>query len=147
MPGVLIADDSPEIRSVIRTFLESATSFEVCGEANDGTIAIERAQQLKPDVILLDLIMPELNGVQAASIIKQLLPQSKIILFSLLAEIPVKLATAVGVDVVLSKSDGLDGIAKAIGRLTSEISQSNAPAATSETAPTKKAPPPADDVQ
>jgi DNA-binding NarL/FixJ family response regulator len=74
-------------------------------------------------VILLDLIMPELNGVQAASIIKQLLPQSKIILFSLLAEIPVKLATAVGVDVVLSKSDGLDGIAKAIRRLTPGISR------------------------
>lgn len=146
MPGVLIADDSPEIRSVIRTFLESATSFEVCGEANDGTIAIERARQLKPDVILLDLVMPELNGVQAASILKQLLPQSKIILFSFLAEVPSKLAGAVGVEVVLSKSDGLDGIAKAIGRLTSGISQPNATTATATDPPTK-VPPPADDVQ
>jgi DNA-binding NarL/FixJ family response regulator len=61
MLGVLIADDSPEIRSIVRTFLESATSFKVCREAGDATVAIERAQQLKPDVILLDLIMPELK--------------------------------------------------------------------------------------
>jgi chemotaxis response regulator CheB len=67
MPGVLIADDSPKIRSIVRTFLESATSFKVCGEAGDATVAIESAQQLKPDVILLDLIMPELNGIQAAN--------------------------------------------------------------------------------
>jgi DNA-binding NarL/FixJ family response regulator len=123
MPGVLIADDSPEIRSIVRTFLESATSFKVCGEAGDATVAIESAQQLKPDVILLDLIMPELNGIQAASILRQLLPQSKIILFSFLAEIPGRLATAVGVDVVLSKSGGLDGIAEAIRSLTSSSSQ------------------------
>jgi DNA-binding NarL/FixJ family response regulator len=92
-------------------------------EAADGTVAIERAQRLKPDVILLDLIMPELNGIQAASILRQLLPQSKIILFSFPAEIPGRLATAVGVDVVFSKSDAFDGIAEALRSLTSSSSQ------------------------
>jgi two-component system, NarL family, vancomycin resistance associated response regulator VraR len=147
MPGVLIVDDSPEIRSLIRTFIESTTSLQVCGEVGDGTKAIERAKELEPDVVLLDLIMPELNGVQAASILKRHLPDTKIILFSFFTEVPGKsLAAAVGVDYVLSKSDGLNGIAEAIRTVTAGIPPLDVTASRKNNA-AKKIPPPADDVQ
>jgi DNA-binding NarL/FixJ family response regulator len=122
MSGVLIVDDSPTIRSIIRAYLEITTSFRVCGEAGSGTTAIERAQALKPDVVLLDLVMPQVNGAQAAPIIKRLLPDTKIILFSFLTDVPsTSLAEAVGVDAVLSKPTDLTGIVEAIRKVTSNI--------------------------
>jgi YesN/AraC family two-component response regulator len=60
MPGILIADDS-SIRLLLRSFVEIKTKFTVCGEAENGTDAIEKAQQLQPDLVLLDLSMPLLN--------------------------------------------------------------------------------------
>jgi|HubBroStandDraft_6_1064221.scaffolds.fasta_scaffold146608_1 DNA-binding NarL/FixJ family response regulator len=143
MPGLLIVDDSPEIRSLIRTFIESTTSFKVCGEAGDGTAAIETAKQVKPDIVLLDLVMPELNGVQAASVLKRQLPETKIILFSFFTEVPGKsLAAAVGVDYVLSKSEGLNGIAEALRSVTTRISPSSS--SPSGIGAPKKFPPPTD---
>ena len=56
---VLIADDSTSVRDVIRTFLRDQEEIEICGEAVDGLDALEKAQSLKPDLILLDLVMPE----------------------------------------------------------------------------------------
>jgi len=60
MPGILIANDS-SIRLLLRSFVETKTKFTVCGEAENGTDAIEKAQQLQPDLVLLDLSMPLLN--------------------------------------------------------------------------------------
>ena len=58
---ILVADDNDIVRTVIRFFLETK-GFEVCGEAADGVHAIEKAQQLKPDLIVLDVAMPRMNG-------------------------------------------------------------------------------------
>jgi CheY-like chemotaxis protein len=66
---ILVIDDGDSVRDVIRIFLEHA-GFEVCGEAADGVEAIEQAKKLKPDLIVLDLAMPRMNGVEAASILK-----------------------------------------------------------------------------
>ena len=74
--SILIVDDSETVRQVVRTFLESK-GFQVCGEAADGSQAIERAMELTPDLILLDVAMPGMNGVEAASVLKGRLPKTQ----------------------------------------------------------------------
>lgn len=106
MPGILIVDDNQTIRYLLRTFIESKTKFPVRGEAENGADAVEKAQQLRPDLILLDLSMPVMNGAEAAAVLKRMMPQTKIILFTMYGGAEM-LATAVGADLVLSKTDGL----------------------------------------
>ena len=113
MPSrVLIVDDYPPIRFAIRTFLECKTAVEVC-EAANGLDAIEKAKQLNPDLIVLDLVMPQMNGAEAASVLKRRMPHVPIILFTLYDEaIGESLASALGVDLVLPKAKGLTGLAE-----------------------------------
>jgi two-component system nitrate/nitrite response regulator NarL len=112
MPGLLICDDNPNIRYLLRAFVESRTPFNVCGEAAHGVEAIEKAKKLQPDLILLDLCMPIMTGAEAAVILKGMVPRMKIILFSMhVDDIPKSLATAVGIDLALSKSDGISKLA------------------------------------
>jgi DNA-binding NarL/FixJ family response regulator len=106
---ILIADDSETIRTLIRAFIENRAGFEVCGEAVDGVDAIEKAKELKPDLIILDLAMPRMNGAAAASVLKRMMPDVPIILFTMYDEIMSKaLTSAVHVDLVLSKPNGLN---------------------------------------
>src|SRR5882757_9393730 len=82
-PGkVLLIDDGDAVRDVIRTFLEKR-GFQVCGEAADGIVAIEKAKALKPDVIILDLAMPRMNGMEAASVLSRIMPRVPIILLTI----------------------------------------------------------------
>lgn len=105
--SILVVDDSDTVRKVTRLFLETQVDLEVCGEAVDGTDAIEKAKKLKPDLIVLDLAMPEMNGIEAASVIKGMMPEVPIVLFTLYREsIGDALASAVGIDAVLSKPEG-----------------------------------------
>lgn len=76
---ILVVDDSDQWRILVRSILEGTSSFQVIGEASDGIEAIEKAAMLRPDVVLLDLAMPRLNGIDAAGKIKQVCPESKII--------------------------------------------------------------------
>jgi CheY-like chemotaxis protein len=64
-PTLLICDDNPNIRYLLRAYVESRTPFNVCGEAAHGVEAIEKAKQLQPDLILLDLSMPIMTGAEA----------------------------------------------------------------------------------
>jgi DNA-binding NarL/FixJ family response regulator len=106
--SILIADDSETIRAVLRTFLESREGFEVCGEAVDGVDAIEKAKELHPDLIILDLAMPRMNGAAAASVLKRRMPKTPIILFTISDGVMGKaLASAVDVDLILAKPNGL----------------------------------------
>src|SRR5258705_6445188 len=96
MPGILICDDNPNIRYLLRVFVESQTPFKVCGEASHGTEAIEKARVLQPELILLDLAMPVMSGAEAASVLKAMLPRTKIILFSMhMDNVPRSLAAAI----------------------------------------------------
>jgi CheY-like chemotaxis protein len=79
---ILVIDDGDSVRDVIRIFLEHA-GFEVCGEAADGVQAIEMAKKLKPDLIVLDLAMPRMNGAEAASILGQTMPKMPLVLLTL----------------------------------------------------------------
>ena len=108
MPGILIVDDNPSIRYLLRICVESKTGFAVCGEAGHGVEAIEKARQLHPDLIILDLSMPVMNGAEAAVFLKRSMPQVKIILFTMHADnVGRALGAVVGIDLTLSKSDGL----------------------------------------
>jgi DNA-binding NarL/FixJ family response regulator len=64
-------------------FLESQLDLEVCGKAVDGIDAIEKARALKPDLVVLDLAMPRMNGLEAASQLKAMMPQLPIVLFTI----------------------------------------------------------------
>jgi DNA-binding NarL/FixJ family response regulator len=107
MKKILIVDDCEAVRAAVRYRLESQAGLEVCGEAVDGTDAIEKAKQLQPDLILLDLNMPKMNGAAAASVLKSLHPRVPIILFTMYEDAIEALAPVIGVDVVLSKPAGL----------------------------------------
>jgi len=80
--SVLIADDQAMIRQTLCYLFASQQDFEVCGEAENGLEAVEMAQVLRPDLILLDLSMPMMNGIEAACELKRLMPMVPIIVFS-----------------------------------------------------------------
>jgi DNA-binding NarL/FixJ family response regulator len=112
---VLIADDSAIVRQILTHFLQHRRGIKVCGEAANGLEAVEKAKVLRPDLVLLDLAMPEMNGAEAAFALKQLMPNVFIILFSMYSEnIGRALTSAVGVDLVLSKPDGMKALADAV---------------------------------
>lgn len=121
--AVLIVDDSVTVRSAIRTFLEVTMQMKVCGEAADGLEAIQMASEHKPTLILMDLSMPSMNGVEAASVIKKQAPESRIVVFTLYTDaIGRAMAKAAGVDVVVSKSEGATGLMRALLPLLNEDS-------------------------
>jgi DNA-binding NarL/FixJ family response regulator len=105
---VLIVDDNVYVRDLIHSFLQDAPEIEICGEAINGVEAIEKAKQSKADVVLLDLSMPNMNGVETASILKKTVPGVCVIMFTMYSEnIPKNAISSMGVDLVLSKTDGI----------------------------------------
>jgi CheY-like chemotaxis protein len=107
MKSILIVDDSKSARVAIRAAIETCTSFRVCGEATDGVEAIDKGPELNPDLVIMDLAMPEMNGVVAANLLKKKIPEIPIVLFTIYAdELRNSLSSALGVTMVLSKVDG-----------------------------------------
>jgi DNA-binding NarL/FixJ family response regulator len=113
--SVLIVDDNQMVRKVVRHFFESLPDWNVGGEAGEGSEAVQKATELKPDLILMDFSMPNMNGIEAASVVKKMLPDVHIILFTIFNDaLGSGLTSAVGVDLVVPKSEGLSGLWKAI---------------------------------
>jgi DNA-binding NarL/FixJ family response regulator len=105
--SILVVDDNGALRKLTRLLLETQTDLEVCGEAFDGVDAIKKTKELKPDLVLLDLSMPRMNGIEAASVIKGIMPQVLIVLFTLYKEtLGNAVVSVVGIDAVVSKPDG-----------------------------------------
>jgi len=105
---ILIVDDLPQMRKLMRAYLEEDGDFQVCGEAIDGFDAINKAKILKPDLIILDASMPRMNGIEAAPKLKQLLPETPIILFTFHEGMMRGFdAREVGVDAVVTKASGM----------------------------------------
>jgi DNA-binding NarL/FixJ family response regulator len=114
---ILIADDSQIVRGIIRSFLERKPNIEICGETADGRQTIDVALALQPDLLILDVLMPEFNGIEVASILKKSLPKTKTILFTMYGDFIKNLALAAGVNVIVSKSDGLAPLLKTLESL------------------------------
>lgn len=126
---VLIADDSEFVRSVIRQALETQLNLKVCAEAADGPEAIETAKALLPDVIVLDLAMPTMNGLEVATTLRKHLPEAIIVLITvhenaLGQAIGSSVAAKTGINVALSKHQGIGKLVQTIQEL---IRQSQAP--------------------
>ena len=79
---ILIADDHELVREGLRALLAARPAWEVCGEAVDGVEAIEKAVELRPDIVLLDVSMPRLGGLEAAAVIRRESPASEIVIVS-----------------------------------------------------------------
>jgi DNA-binding NarL/FixJ family response regulator len=79
---ILIADDHDLMRRGVRTLLESHAGWEVCGEAKTGREAVQMAEELKPDIVILDISMPDLNGVEAAKRIRKASATTEVLILS-----------------------------------------------------------------
>jgi|SRR5580765_2116059 two-component system, LytTR family, response regulator AlgR len=109
--SILVAEDSTPVRKLIVRYFKNNTNFSVCGEAATGKDALAKAAELQPDLIVLDMRMPEMSGLEVAPLLKQKLPASPIILFTIYDTPSLKAKKPEGVDFVLSKSDGLEQLA------------------------------------
>jgi two-component system, chemotaxis family, chemotaxis protein CheY len=115
---VLIVDHHEQIRSLVRAFFLSEFGFQICGEAVDGYEAITKARLLKPDLIVLEVALPHLNGVEAAPKIRKLLPKTPIILFTLHGSLLKGCDTReIGVDAVVAKQDGISAVGECVHTL------------------------------
>ena len=112
---VLIVDDNPVIRAALGTYLEHTERMTVCAEAGDGFEGIQKAKQHHPDLILMDVSMPNMNGIEAASVIKTEVPNSRIVVFTMFADaLGASVAKAAKVDLVVPKGLGVTGLMRAI---------------------------------
>jgi DNA-binding NarL/FixJ family response regulator len=103
---ILVADDNETVRKVIAALLQS-NGFTVCAEAIDGEDAVTKAMEPKPDLIVIDLVMPSLNGLGASAKISELLPGVPIVLYTLHATSNLELeAKKNGISRVVPKSEG-----------------------------------------
>jgi len=112
---VLLADDNPTIRKMVRSALERHAHIEVCGEAENGAQAVEQAKKMVPDVTVLNITMPVLNGFDAAREIKEHVPQTAIVILSTHADrFFLEEAKKLGVRTYVSKSRAGDALVKAV---------------------------------
>jgi DNA-binding NarL/FixJ family response regulator len=106
---ILVVDDEVAVRNAVRTFLQHQPHLEVCGEAANGIEALEKAVALHPDLILLDLSMPIMNGVEVASLIRARMPATPVVVYTMFDDVLGKpLAATLGIAAIVSKSDGLN---------------------------------------
>ncbi len=113
---VLIADDSASVRLSVRLLLQGRHKELVVREAFDGMDAIEKARKSKPDLILLDLAMPRVNGAEAATVLKNDLPETPVILFTYTDLRLDSLCETLGVDFI-SKVDGIPKLLERVDAL------------------------------
>ena len=123
---ILIADDDASIRRLVRRILEEHSDWEVCGEAENGTDAVAKTAQLAPDVVILDLAMPEKNGMQAAREISKTSPLLPLVLLTVQESSPelAREARKAGFGAIISKHRGTE-VVEGIETLLQGFSPSN----------------------
>jgi DNA-binding NarL/FixJ family response regulator len=113
--SVLLVDDHEAIRRTLRLRFEALPDFVVCGEAVNGVDAVERAQQFTPDVVILDFAMPDMNGLEAATALKFMLPAAKLYLLTAHSNRELELAARdAGINAVFSKYEDLSTLLRRV---------------------------------
>jgi DNA-binding NarL/FixJ family response regulator len=108
---VLIVDDSAIVRRAVRCCIEQSSEFQVCGEADNGKVGVEKVQELHPDVVIVDFQMPVMNGLEAARQIAVLAPRTIMLMLTMhCCEQLVRDASVAGIRDVLSKSDAIPNL-------------------------------------
>lgn len=103
---ILLADDHEAVRRGMRALLETQDGWKICGEAENGEEAIRKTKDLKPDVVILDISMPLLNGFGAARVIKEWSPNTPILVYSIYrSEAFLLEARRIGLEGYVSKSE------------------------------------------
>jgi two-component system, NarL family, nitrate/nitrite response regulator NarL len=100
---ILIVDDDQQFRSLVRLVLRRVRDFEVIGEADDGHAGVEQTEQLRPDVVLLDLMIPGMDGFEALPKIKATAPECSVVVLTALDEDQVEEAALVGASAFVDK--------------------------------------------
>lgn len=112
---VLLVDDADPIRTLLRGLLDKAEGVEVIGEAGDGAEAIELARQLRPDVVLMDVTMPVMNGIEATEVIVEELPNVRVLGLSISADnATAEAMVAAGAADYLTKGGAADDLIAAV---------------------------------
>jgi DNA-binding NarL/FixJ family response regulator len=112
---ILIADDRESMRNALRRLFVLRPNWEICGEDEDGHEAVSKANELRPDMIVLDFKMPLANGLQAAQEIGRNLPTTPIVMYTLYKDAQLEsVARLAGVRRVVAKEDGVQGLLGAI---------------------------------
>lgn len=115
MPRVLIADDNAIIRRGVHWILQVSPEWELCGEAENGEDVVRLAEELRPEIIVMDVSMPGMNGIEAARAIRRKIPQTRILLLTLHASIElIRSAFRVGVRGYVLKSDAEEELVHAL---------------------------------
>jgi two-component system nitrate/nitrite response regulator NarL len=114
---ILIADDNEVVRLGVRSLLSSRRDWEICGDAANGREAITKVWELCPDIIILDLSMPVMNGFEAAAEIRRITPSIKIVFLSI-HDVPAT-AREVGADAFVSKTSSAQELIATIERVVS----------------------------
>ena len=102
---VLVADDSPMVRKSLCQMFEMEPEYDLCAEAENGKEAIALAKEHRPDLIILDLSMPVMNGLEAAHELKRIMPEIPIILFTVHSDLLMNKIGHLSVDLVVQKTD------------------------------------------
>jgi len=125
---ILITDDYSAIRSIVRQFVESELGWTVCGEAVDGNDAVSKALELNPDLLLLDISMPQLGGWQACQAIRAKLPALKILIITEHDPAIMKVAMGgISIDGFIVKSEIASGLKPAVHAAMNASSSAGVP--------------------
>lgn len=108
---VLIVDDSPPMRQALCEVFTREEDFDVCGEANNGQEAIDKARELKPDLVVTDFAMPVMNGLEVTRLLKTLWPELRVIVYTFHSNTFLEQqALTVGASAVVSKSEPITNL-------------------------------------
>ena len=119
MVDVYLCDDVPELRQLLRIILEEDPGLRVVGESGDAQVGIEEIAELQPNVVLLDLSMPGMDGLEALPLIRRAAPGTSVIVFSGFTE--ARMASLVlerGADRYIEKGEPLESVREAVRELT-----------------------------
>ncbi len=120
---VLIVDDSEPVRRLLSELFEREGDVSVCGEAVNGKEAIDKARKLHPDLVVLDLSMPVMNGLQAARILRRMMPTVPLIMYSAYGDrFVAHQAQLIGIAEVVSKSEHASVLVRKARKLLSSTS-------------------------